>query len=216
MSKECAASHPEIDPWGQAWAETETWDTENANWQEVDDREPDLHRAIEATDASDTGDLATAIKIWHGLAERGSVRAMIELGICHEFGCGVPLNPDLAEDWYNQAASGGSQFAMLRRAHLAASRNDYAESDAILQAGVDAGWASAIFWQAWYRIKQSGSKECYRRTYPLLKLAAKLGHPGAKLVLANLTVRGKFGRLRVPFGLVSAAKLVIDVSVQPK
>lgn len=206
---ECAASHPWIDPWGWTWASTDRWDMANANWEEIDAREPNLDLIGKAIDLAHAGDFAAAIKIWKSLAAQGSVRSMIELGTCYEFGCGVPLDLAEAEMWYKQALAGGAQYAMLKCANFAASRQDFAGCDAILRPGTEDGWASAAFWQAWYRYKQSESKESYRRIFPLLKMAAKCGHPGGQSFLANFAARGKFGALRIPIGAFRVARLAI-------
>ncbi len=201
------ALHPWINPWNWVWADTEQWDMTNANWDELDEREPDIELICRAMDLSGAGDHSEAMLIWTGLAEQGSVRSMIELGEHHEYGYGVPVDLDLAEIWYQQALVGGSQYAMLKCAHFAATRQNFSECDAILQPGVDNGWASAAFWQALYRYEQCDSKDAYRSIFPLLRTAAKCGHPGGKLYLTNFMARGKFGILRVPIGFFRAISL---------
>lgn len=203
------ASYPWINPWNWIWSDTEDWDIDNANWAELDQREPDIDLVWRAIELRDAGDYSEAVPIWTSLAERGSVRSMVELGGCHEHGRGVPADLGLAETWYKQALVGGSQYAMLKCAHFAASREDFAECDAILQPGVDERWASAAFWQAWYRWNQYSSKGVYRSIFPLLNLAAKHGHPAGKLYLVNLMVRGKFGMFRVPIGFFRAVRFAI-------
>lgn len=206
---EYVALHPWVDPWNWVWENTYKWDEANANWDELDEREPDIELICRALELSEVGDYSEAMLILTSLAEQGSVRSMIELGKYHEFGYGVPLNLDLAEIWYQRALDGGSQYAMLKCADFAALRQNYSECDAILQPGVDNGWASAAFWQARYCLKQCDSKQTYRRIFPLLTTSAKCGHPGSQLYLANFMVRGKFGILRVPIGFYRAVIFAI-------
>ena len=206
---ECAESHPWVNPWNWVWADTDRWDMANANWDELDEREPDLELICQAMDLNEGGNYSEALSIWTSLSKQGSVRSMIELGEHHEYGYDVPLDLGLAETWYRKALVGGSQYAMLKCAHIAASRQDFSECDAILQPGVDIGWASAAFWQAWYRYNRCDSKETFRTIFPLLKIAAKCGHPGGRVYLTNFMVRGKFGIFRIPIGFFRAVCLAI-------
>jgi len=205
---EHVALYPWVNPWNWVWADSDKWDVANANWDELDELEPDIELIGRALDLSKAGHYSEAMLILTSLAEQGSVRSMIELGKYHEFGFGVPLDLDLAEIWYQRALVGGSQYAMLKRADFAALRQHFSECDAILQPGVDNGWASAAFWQAWYCYKQCDSKETYQIIFPLLTMAAKCGHPGRQFFLANFMARGKFGILRVPIGFFRLVILV--------
>lgn len=206
-SAECAASHPWIDPWGWAWEETPQWDIDHANWFQLDKQEPDPELLSRAFHLADAGAAEAAFQIFLELAQRGSGRAMVEIAVCHQYGSGVPVDLVEAENWYRQACAAGSQYAMIECARFAASRQDFLTCDAILQAGVNDSSASAAFWQAWYRHKFHPNKDSYRTIYPVLKLAAKSGHPGARVLFASLAIRGKFGILRIPFGVLSAMRL---------
>jgi TPR repeat protein len=181
----------------------------NANWDEIDEREPDLGLARKASELSDAEDFQSAMPIWISLAERGSARSMLEIGVCYEYGYGVPADLKQAENWYKQALAAGSQYAMLKCAHFAASRQDFLDCNAILQPGIEVRWASAEFWQGWYRQKQCDSKKSYQSIFPLLNAAAKRGHPGARTILANFMVRGKFGMLLVPIGFFRVVQFVL-------
>jgi len=203
------ALYPWINPWNWIWNDTADWDMDNANWADLDEREPDIDLIWRTIELVDAGNYSEAVPIWTSLANRGSVRSMVELGGCHEYGRGVPVDLGLAETWYKQALVGGSQYAMLKCAQFAASRQDFTECDAILQPGVEERWAAAAFWQAWYRWNQGNSEGVYRSIFPLLKLAGKQGHPAGKLYLSNFMVRGKFGVFRVPIGFFLAVGFVI-------
>lgn len=210
MADACAASHPEVDPWGRAWSDTEKWDIANSNWGEMDAREPDHDLLFQAIESCDAGDFAGAMLIFRNLAMQGSVRSMLELGRCCEYARGTSRDLAEAEEWYARAATAGSEYAMLGRARLAALRKDFDECCASLQPGVDNRSASAAFWQAWYRVEQSDARESYRSIFLQLKRAAKQGHPGAQAILANFMVRGKFGVYLAPFGFIRAARMAIS------
>ncbi len=137
---------------------------------------------------------------------------MIEIASCYEFGRGVLRDEAEADQWYFRAFEGGSQFAMLKCAKAAASRQDFALCEEILKVGVDQDWPPAVFWLAWYRHRQSGSRATYRAIRPLLEKAAKRGHPAARMILGNLMVRGKFGVFRVPQGFIVGVCWAIRVA----
>jgi TPR repeat protein len=210
QSQKCAATHPWIDAWGWTWADSEKWDLANAGWGAVAPREPDLESLQRARDLSDAGDPSAAMPIWLSFAARGSAHSMLDLAISYEHGDGVSIDHEQAEIWYLRALHSGSRYAILKCAHFAASRNDLQASEAILQDGVDAGCASAQFWQAWYRIAGVEPHSGYQSILPLLKAAADAGHPGGRALLANLMMRGKFGFARIPSGLFRAIQLAIS------
>jgi len=202
MSDQCADAHglDHAELWGRIWAGAGEWDREHANSDELW-RECDRDALRQAHELYEAGDRAGAFQNWLDLAEQGSVWSMIEVGRCYEYGRGVPADPTMAENWYRRALAGGSQIAMLKCAKFAAQRGDYTAAREILQAGVDQDWVPAIFWFAWYCHKQSATGETYRAILPMLKDAARRGHPAARVILANFMVRGKFGRWRIPIGI---------------
>ncbi|HSI19554.1 MAG TPA: hypothetical protein VK980_17430 [Sphingomonas sp.] len=200
--KECADSHPDVDPWGKMWARTDKWDRQHANSAELLQCEPDRDRLDQAYELHSAGEREGAFAIWRELAGQESVWAMIELGRGYEYGGAVPIDLDMAECWYERALVGGSQIAMLYYARLAARRGDYVACEEALSVGVRQGWAPALFWMAWYRVKQAGSKQTYRAIRPMLRSAAAQGHPGARMILANFMVRGKYGPLGMPLGFL--------------
>jgi TPR repeat protein len=202
-------AHDGMGPSNLAWQRSLEWDRANANLDELQAREFDVDRIWHAIGLFDEKDYEGAFRIWLDLADHGSVWSMIEVGRCYEFGYGVDRNIDEAEKWYRRAFAGGSQTAMLKCAKAAARREDFSACEAILQVGVNQDWAPAKFWIAWYRYKQSKSRKTYRSIAPLLKDSARLGHPAAEFYLANFTVRGKFGLLRVPLGFLRVVKLSI-------
>jgi len=205
---EFEADHDGLNLWGWTWDKSEDWDIAHANRSELWDREPDVDRLREAGALSKAKDYTAAIQIWRELAELGSVIAMLDLGQCYEKAVAGSQDLDKAEYWYKRAFACGSQRAMVECAHFAASRKDYAACEAILQVGVEEDWTPALFWLAWYRHKQSESKETYRAIFPMLAEAARRGHPAARLIFANFMTRGRFGLLHVPRGFFRSMKFL--------
>jgi len=57
------------------------------------------------------GDYATAIGIWHRLADQGDTRALDWLGQMYQQGWGVPQDYAAAVSWYRRAADKGDAVA---------------------------------------------------------------------------------------------------------
>lgn len=209
---EFAEEHPGFQP--IPWESTRRWDLENSNWKDIDAKDPDDESIWEATDLLNAGEFEAAQKIWIDLADGGSVRSMIELGISYEFGSGVTQDPIQAEYWFDKARLGGSHYAALKCAEYAYSRRDFAVCESVLREAVEDGSASAKFWQSWYRHLLSNSRETCRSIYPLLKAAAKEGHPAGQAIFANFMLRGKFGRLRIPIGYILVVRFAFTESAR--
>lgn len=207
--EEFAAEHDGLSPMGVTLRRSSAWDRKHANTAELGERESDSGRLWQAYELYGGGYFSAAFQIWSELADQGSVWSMLEIGRCYENGCGAKRDLAQAENWYQRAFAGGSQFAMLKCAEAVASRKDYTSCEAVLQVGIEQDWTPAIFWLAWYRHAQSESRETYRDILPMLTEAAKRGHPAARMYLAYFMVRGRFGLLRVPLGLLLAIRTAV-------
>ena len=58
-----------------------------------------------AEEAYNSGDYATALRLWRPLAERGHADAQYSLGVMYSQGRGVPQDYVQAHMWFNLAAS---------------------------------------------------------------------------------------------------------------
>ncbi len=67
----------------------------------------------DALDAYDSGDYATALRLWRPLAEQGNADAQTRLGVMYENGQGVPEDYARAVKWYRLAAHQGNGTALL-------------------------------------------------------------------------------------------------------
>jgi TPR repeat protein len=65
----------------------------------------------DAVAASDRGDYATALRLWHSLAKQGGAYAQISLGIMYNRGRGVPQDYVEAVKWFRLAADQGLDTA---------------------------------------------------------------------------------------------------------
>ena len=59
------------------------------------------------------GDYAGAIAEWRPLADRGDADAQFNLGQAYKLGRGVPVNPGMAQSWYEKAAKQGHDQAQV-------------------------------------------------------------------------------------------------------
>lgn len=208
------AEAPWITPWDWARAETKQWDMDHANWTELNAKEPDTDRFLQAVDLSDEGEFERANSIWLDLAETGSIRSMVELGLAYEYGLGVVLDHDQSEAWYQRASANGSTYAMVKCAQFELARRNFPNAYEQLRPGVQQQCPSAQFWQAYIEVKENECRQTYRKIRPLLQSAARKGHPYGKAWLANLMVRGKFGLIWVLFGLAQVIRLGITKTNQ--
>ena len=79
-----------------------------------------------AKEAYDSGDYATAIRLWRPLAEQGHADAQYSLGVMYSQGRGVPQDYVQAHMWFNLAASrllpGEGYNAAIQERNLVAER----------------------------------------------------------------------------------------------
>jgi TPR repeat protein len=73
-------------------------------------------------EAFERGDYRAAYEAWKPLAERGLVEAQYNLGLLHQVGRGVPVDPEEAARWYEKAAQAGFARAQYDLARLHESR----------------------------------------------------------------------------------------------
>src|SRR5688572_25923493 len=69
---------------------------------------PALAQSVEAgISAWQAGNYDEAVRAWRPLADRGNADAQFNLGQAYKLGRGVPVNVNLAEQWYERAARQG-------------------------------------------------------------------------------------------------------------
>jgi TPR repeat protein len=66
-----------------------------------------------AVEAANTGDYATALRLWRPLAEQGIANAQFNLGLMYYQGLGVPQNYAEAASWYRRAGEQGNVDASV-------------------------------------------------------------------------------------------------------
>jgi hypothetical protein len=178
--------------WDTIWLKSYDWDESQADSDDFLVSKEHRSRADQAVDLWHS-DPEASFGIVLDLAQRGSKWALLQIGMCYEIGHGTAKDLQQSQEWYRRACVAGSQRAMLRRAKIFASQGDFAGSASALSDGVKNNWIPAVFWTAWYRHKHSKSAETYKAVRPLLRDAARSGHPAAQLVFGRFLVVGKYG-----------------------
>jgi TPR repeat protein len=182
------------------------WEYAQANDAEIWDSDPNKDELVRAQELAKAGDQGGAFRIWHALAERGSVWSMLEVARCYRRGVSVPSDATRAEDWCRRAFEAGSQRALLWYGGMLVSRGDIDRGEAIFRVGASQDWAPAIYWLAWCQLQRSNERSTYLSVRPLLERAAAAGNPRARQALAWWMARGRFGLSVIPAGLRLAWK----------
>jgi TPR repeat protein len=65
----------------------------------------------DGADAAKRGDYATALRLWHPLADQGGAEAQYNLGVLYTNGLGVPQDYAEAAKWFRKAADQGDAGA---------------------------------------------------------------------------------------------------------
>lgn len=181
------------------WDRSDPWERAHSNEYDLWSAETDGNRAlIEQAYGLDETDPEAAFRIRLEAAQSGSVWAMELVAWHYDTGTLVEADFGQAQQYYRDALSAGSWMATIKYAQLLAKHGHFELCESLLEDGVRSDFVPAHFWLAWFRVKQSRSRKTCREIRPLLEHAAEQGHPGAKLVLARLMARGKFGLRAIP------------------
>jgi TPR repeat protein len=88
-------------------------------------------------------DYATALRVYHSLAEQGLAVAQFNLGLMYDLGQGVVQNDPEAAKWYRLAADQGRDDAQYQLGRLYYKQDNYAEAAKWFQLAADQGRADA-------------------------------------------------------------------------
>ena len=191
--------------WNKAWSvdewtKLEDWRCAQANDSEMFDREPELDALAAASSLLRTNP-ELGFSSLSSLARRGSVMAMLLVGIAYEGGIGVTANLLLAEHWYRLAFEGGARKAQLHLGRLYERRTEYAKCEDVYRVGADDGWAPAMYHLAMIMLRRPRTLSRLEDARSLLEQAAAQGDLGAQIHLARFLASGRFGWRRIPDGL---------------
>ena len=128
----------------------------------------------DAVAAYQRGDYATALRLWHPLAEQGDSDAQFHLGVMYESGQGVLRNDAEAIKWYRKAAEqddGVAQFNLGVMYAKGAAPN-YAEAALWYRLAADHGLAGAQFNLGMMYVEGQGALQDDVQAHMRLNLAA--------------------------------------------
>jgi hypothetical protein len=122
------------------------------------------------------GDYATALRLWHRLAEQGDAEAQFHLGILYESGQGVLRNGAEAIKWYRKAAEQGDGVAQFNLGVIYAKGEDVPQNDGEAahwyHLAADQGLAGAQFNLGTMYTEGKGAPQDYVQAYMWLNQAA--------------------------------------------
>ena len=200
--------------WTAFWKQADAWDRAHSNEYALFSKISDEARErLDAAKAIWSTDPDAAFCIYLDLAEDGVAWAM-EI-VAHEYAQGTLVVHDFeqAQIYLRRAIEAGSWMATVKYARLLAKLGHFDTCEITLQDGVQAGFIPAFYWLAWFRFRQSKSRQTCREIRPLLERAADAGHPAAALLLAQMRLRRKFGFREIPQGFREMMQIAGRVGV---
>lgn len=187
------------------WSESRQWEEaysqewEPQEWEPWDETVERRTRAAEAARLVES-DPEAALALFIELADEGSIFAMRWLGTIYHGRHGIVTNLERAEDYFRRGLSAGSWISTLGYAQLLYMRGAHDKWPSTLADGVDKGFIPSFYRQALYTYRLNPSRKVAEEVRPLMLKAAEAGHPGAEVMLARWTARGRFGLRKIPEG----------------
>jgi TPR repeat protein len=128
----------------------------------------------DAVAAYQRGDYATALRLWHPLAEQGDADAQFHLGVMYESGQGGLRNDAEAIKWYRKAADQDDAVAQINLGIMYAKgvSPNHAEAALWYRLAADHGLAGAQFNLGMMYVEGQGMSQDYVQAHMWLQLAA--------------------------------------------
>lgn len=150
-----------------------------------------------------SGQYSEALPLLKAAAQAGDGWASLYLGWMSQKGIAMPLDLAEAERFYSSALDKGVRDAAYYLGAMYMESGNYSVALRHLDdAAKSGGNASAAYWA--YRLHEEGKGVAvdHSRATEYLLLASRLGHVYAKRDYAKQMLKGRFGYLRIPLGLV--------------
>ncbi|WP_337847089.1 hypothetical protein [Sphingomonas sp.] len=177
-----------------AWSAAADWEAqftaEHGYWPDETAANADL---IARARAMQRDDPAAALALFRTAADQGSPEALELVAWHYQTGTFVPADADRAGEWFRRAIAAGAWRATIAYARHLDSLGHIDLADALLQDGIDAGFAPAFFWLGYLRARRDPTNATRRAVRPLLEHAAASGHPLAEWTVARWMARGTLG-----------------------
>lgn len=146
------------------------------------------------------------------LAERGSVASMLYLGDAYASGRYGSKNLLEAKKWYEIAELKNWIPASYRLGRIYFGLGDYASALQAFSRGADRGYSPAAYRLGRMYIDGLGTSRNLEQGRRLLAAAIANGHLFSKRDLAGLYIRGKYGLLNIPNGVMLLLSLMIEMT----
>jgi len=163
------------------------------------------------------GDYATALRLWHSLAEKGDADAQFQLGVMYESGQGVPPNDADAIKWYRKAAEQDDAVAQFNLSVMYAKGGspNHAEAALWYRLAADYGLAGAQFNLGMMYVEGQGVPKDDVQALMWLDLAASQ-LPGMGINRRNSTVdaRDRVASKMTPQQILEAQELAFEWTAQ--
>jgi uncharacterized protein len=166
-----------------------------------------------AVAAYQRGDYATALKLWHLLAENGDADAQFHLGVMYESGQGVLRNDADAIKWYRQAAEQDDAVAQFNLGIMYANGGapNYAEAAPWYRLAANHGLAGAQFNLGMMYVEGQGVPRDDVQAYMWLDLAAsQLPALGTNQRNSTVDARDRVASKMTPQQIVEAQELAFE------
>jgi uncharacterized protein len=167
----------------------------------------------DAVAAYHRGDYATALRLWHPLAERGDADAQFHLGVMYESGQGVLRNDAEAINWYRKAAEQNDAVAQFNLGVMYAKGMSPNRAEAALwyRLAADHGLAGAQFNLGMMYVEGRGVSHDYVQAHMWLDLAASQLPPlGKNQRNTSVDARDRVASEMTPPQLVEAQQLAFE------
>ncbi len=171
----------------------------------------------DAVAAYQRGDYATALRLWHLLAEQGDADAQFHLGVMYQRGQGVLRNDAEAIKWYRKAAEQDDAVAQFNLGFMYAKgvSPNYAEAALWYRLAADHGLGGAQFNLGMTYAEGQGVSQDYVQAHMWLDLAASQ-LPALATNQRNSTVdaRDRVASKMTPQQIVEAQELAFEWTIE--
>jgi hypothetical protein len=173
----------------------------------------------DAVAAYQRGDYATALRLWHPLAEQGDVDAQFHLGVMFESGQGVLRSDAEAIKWYRKAAEQDDAVAQFNLGVMYTKDQgvppNHAEAALCYRLAADHGLAGAQFNLGMMYVEGQGVSQDYVQAHMWLHLAAaQLPSLGTNQRNTTVDARDRVASKMTPPQLVEAQQLTFEWTIE--
>jgi TPR repeat protein len=178
----------------------------------VSESEPDL-AALERAHALLLASPAEGLEAMNALAERGSLMSLLYIAEAYRTGISGKPDPAQSADWYQRASNAGSAHASYMLGRMYLRTREYFNAKQWFEVGVRLDYTPAICMMGYMYAYGLGVRKDWDKARELLERASAHGHLHAKVFLASMLIRRRWGWLQVVRGLWMACAALINVLV---